>query len=102
MLIGVQQAVEVEASGPLVLRLQDSLGIVQTDPPDVLDEQAVGPRQVLRGDPQTPVRLVDLLDQRLVTNYRLLSSSMARTTILRENELYNDLLYGNAASNGEA
>ena len=102
MLVGVQQAVEVEASGPLVLRLQDSLGIVQTDPPDVLDERAVGPRQVLRGGPQTPVRLVDLLDQRLVTNYRLLSSSMARTTILWENELYSDLLYGNAASNGEA
>jgi hypothetical protein len=102
MLVGVQQAVEVEASGPLVLRLQDSLGIVQTDPPEVLDERAVGPRQVLRGHTQTPLGLVDLLDQRLVTNYRLLSSSMARTTILRENELYNDLLYGNAASNGEA
>jgi hypothetical protein len=42
MLIGVEQAVEVEARRPLVLGLQDSLCIVQADPPDILGELAVG------------------------------------------------------------
>ena len=42
MLIGVQQAVEVEARRPLVLGLQDGLCIVQADPPDILGQLAVG------------------------------------------------------------
>jgi hypothetical protein len=36
MLLGVQQAVEVEACCPLVPGLQDGLGVIQADPPDVL------------------------------------------------------------------
>src|SRR5215212_11220160 len=36
MLLGVEQAVEVEARRPLVPGLQDGLGVVQADPPDVL------------------------------------------------------------------
>src|SRR5215203_1537693 len=38
MLLGVEQAVEVEVRCPLVLSLQNSLCIVQADPPDVLGE----------------------------------------------------------------
>jgi len=45
------------------IQIHQSLGLSE---PDVLGERAVGARHVLRGDPQTPVRLVDLLDQRLV------------------------------------
>ena len=51
MLVGIKKAVEVEASGPLVLGLQDRLGVVQADPPDVLGERTIGARQVLSGDP---------------------------------------------------
>jgi hypothetical protein len=40
MLVGVEQAVEVEARRPPVLGLQDSLCIVQADPPEVLGELA--------------------------------------------------------------
>jgi len=42
MILGVEQAVEVEARRSLVLGLQDSLCIVQADPPDILGELAVG------------------------------------------------------------
>jgi hypothetical protein len=41
----------------------------------VLGERAVGARQVLRSGAQPTVRLVDLLDQRVVGRCRLLSSS---------------------------
>jgi hypothetical protein len=89
VLVGVEQAIEVEASGPLVLGLQDRLGVVQADPPDVLGERAIGARQFLRGDAQSPVRLVDL-DQRVVGYCRLLlySSMLACITILQGDKLY--------------
>jgi hypothetical protein len=73
VLVGVEQAVQVEARRPLVLRLQNRLGVVQADPPDVLGERAVGARQGFRGGTQPTVRFVDLLDQRLVGRCRLLS-----------------------------
>jgi hypothetical protein len=73
MLVGVEQAVQVEARRPLVLRLQNCLGIVQADPPDVLSERAFGTRQVLRSGAQPTVSSVDLLDQRVVVRCRLLS-----------------------------
>ena len=44
VLVGIEQAVQVEARRPLVLRLQNCLGIVQADPPDVLSERAFGNR----------------------------------------------------------
>ena len=40
ILVGVEQAFEVEAGGPLVLGLQDRLGVIQTDPSDVLCERS--------------------------------------------------------------
>jgi hypothetical protein len=73
MLVGIEQAVQVEARRPLVLRLQNCLGIVQADPPDVLSERAFGNRQVLRSGAQPTVSSVDLLDQRVVVRCRLLS-----------------------------
>ena len=66
VLVGVEQAVEVEARRPLVLRLQDSLGVVQTNPPDVLGERAVGARQGFRCITQPTVSYVDLLYQCIV------------------------------------
>jgi hypothetical protein len=77
MLVGVEQSVEVEARRPLVLGLQDSLGVVQADPPDVLGERAVGFCQGFRCGAQPAVRPVDLLDQCVVGYRRLLSSSSA-------------------------
>src|SRR5918999_4042254 len=71
MLVGVEQAVEVEARGPLVLGLQDGLGVVQSDPPDVLGELAVGSHQILCGGAQLTVCRVDLLDERVVGHRRL-------------------------------
>src|SRR3712207_4500948 len=71
MLIGVEQAVEVEARGPLVLGLQDSLGVVQADPPDVLGELSVGSHQILCGGAQPTVCRVNLLDERVVGHRRL-------------------------------
>jgi|SRR5215208_8037964 hypothetical protein len=75
MLVGVEQAVEVEARRPLVLGLKDRFGVIQADPPDVLGELAVGPRQFLRGGAQPAVRCVDLPDERVVGYRRLLSST---------------------------
>jgi hypothetical protein len=75
VLVGVEQAVEVEARRPLVLSLQNRLGVVQADSADVPSERAVGARRVLRGGTQPTVRSVDLLDQRVVVRCRLLSSS---------------------------
>ncbi len=75
VLVGVEQAVEVEARRPLILSLQNRLGVVQSNPPDVLGERAVGASQVLRSGAQPTVRLVDLLDQRVAVRCRLLSSS---------------------------
>jgi hypothetical protein len=46
MLIGVEQAVEVEARCPLVLCLQDSLGVVQPDPLDLRGQLTVGACQI--------------------------------------------------------
>ncbi len=66
VLVGVEQAVEVEASRPLVFRLQDSLGVVQPDSPDVLGELAVGGRQGFRRGVQPPVGRVYLPYQRVV------------------------------------
>jgi hypothetical protein len=40
MIVSVEQAVEVKARRPLVLRLQDRLGVVQADPADVLGERS--------------------------------------------------------------
>ena len=66
VLIGVEQTVEVEARRPLVLRLQDRLGVVQADPPDVLGELAVGARQGFRRGDQPAVGRGYLLYQRVV------------------------------------
>jgi hypothetical protein len=49
MLAGVEQAVEVEASRPLVLGLEVRLGVVLAYPPCVLGELAVRSVRVLRG-----------------------------------------------------
>lgn len=73
MLVSVEQAIEVEACRSLVLRLQDRLGVVQPNPPYVFGERTVGACQVLCGDLQPPVCLVDLLDKRLVGYYCPLS-----------------------------
>ena len=57
MLLGVEQAFEVEARRPLVPGLQDGLGIVQADPPYVLGKLTVGSRQSNpRGGVKPPVR----------------------------------------------
>src|SRR5919107_505513 len=66
MLSGVEQAVEVEAGRPLVLGLQDSLCIVQADPPDVLGELAVGAYQLFRSGAQPPVGCIYLFDERVL------------------------------------
>src|SRR5919107_1932128 len=49
MLVGVEQAVEIEARCPLVLGLQDGLSVIQADPPDVLGQFAVSACQILCG-----------------------------------------------------
>ena len=66
VLVGVEQAVEVEARRPLVFRLQNSLGVVQPDPPNVLGELAVGARQGFRRGDQPAVGRGYLLYQRVV------------------------------------
>ena len=66
VLVGVEQAIEVEARRPLVFRLQDSLGVVQPDPPNVLGELAVGARQDFRRGDQPAVGRGYLLYQRVV------------------------------------
>src|SRR5215207_1005831 len=71
MLLGVEQAVEVEARCPLVLGLQNSLSIVQADPSDVLGELAVGSHQILCGGAQPTVGRVNLFDERVVGHRRL-------------------------------
>jgi len=63
MLLGVEQAVEVEARRPLVPGLQDGLSVIQADPPDMLGKLTVGSRQVLRGGAKPLVCCVDLLDE---------------------------------------
>src|SRR4051794_1673215 len=90
VLFCVEQAVEVEVGRPLVLGLQDGLGVVQAHPPDVPGELAVGAREVLRGGAQPPVRRGDLLDERLDCHRHLLrypcpdpESLMSRTPIVR-------------------
>jgi hypothetical protein len=55
VLVGVEQAVEVEARCPLVLCLKDRLGVVKADPPYVLGELTVGSCQILRGGAQLTV-----------------------------------------------
>jgi hypothetical protein len=77
VLVGVEQAVEVEARRPLVLGLKDRLGVVKADPPYVLGELAVGSGQILRCGAQLTVCRVDLLDQRIIVYRRLLSSTPA-------------------------
>ena len=42
VLAGIEQTVDVEVGRSLVPGLQDGLGVVQADPPDVLRELAVG------------------------------------------------------------
>ena len=86
MLVGVEQAVEVEVGRPLVLGLKDGLGVVQPDPPDVPGELTIGPRQVLCGGTEALVRRVDLLDER-VAGYRLLLSSGIIPSILAKDLL---------------
>ena len=66
VLVGVEQAVEVEAGRPLVFCLEYRLGVVQPDPPDVPGELAVGARQGFRRGVQPAVGFVYLLDQRVV------------------------------------
>src|SRR5918994_2827487 len=71
MLLGVEQAVEIEARCPLVLSLQDGLGIVQADPPNILGELAVGSDQFLGGGAKQTVGRVYLFDERVVGHRRL-------------------------------
>lgn len=66
VLVRVEQAVEVEAGRPLVLRLEDRLGVVQPDPPDMLGKLAIRARQDFRSRVQPAVRFVYLPDQRVV------------------------------------
>src|SRR5215217_2278620 len=70
MLLGVEQAVEIEARCPLVLSLQDGLGIVQADPPNILGELAVGSHQFLGGGAKQTVGRVNLFDERVVGHRR--------------------------------
>ncbi len=65
VLFCIEQAVEVEAGGPLVLGLQDRLRVLQADPPDVLGERAVGAGQGLRRGAQPAVGGVYLPYQRV-------------------------------------
>ena len=66
VLVCVEQAVEVEARSPLVFRLQDRLGVVQPDPPDVLCQRAIGASQGFRRGFQSPVGRLYLPYQRVV------------------------------------
>jgi hypothetical protein len=77
VLVGVEQAVEVEARCPLVLGLKDRLGVVKADPPYVLGKLTVGSCQILRCGAQLTVCRVDLLDERIVIYRRLLFSTLA-------------------------
>jgi hypothetical protein len=63
--------VEVETRCLIVLGLQDDLGVVQTNPPDVLGELAVGSHQFLRGAQPTVrrVNLFDVITRHLKTYY---------------------------------
>src|SRR5215203_3817058 len=74
MFVGVEQAVEIEARCPLVLGLQDGIGVVQADPPDMLGELAVGSHQFLGGDAYPTVRQVNLLDECVVGHRHHFSS----------------------------
>src|SRR5215216_732028 len=62
---------------PLVLCLQDRLGVIKSDPPYVLGELAVGSRQVLRGGAQLTVCRVDLHYECVVGHRLHLSSTPA-------------------------
>src|SRR5215217_8220110 len=77
MLLGVEQAVEIEARCPLVLGLQDRLSVIQADPPDVLGQLAVSACQILRGCLKPTVRRVNLLDERVVGHRHRFSSTLA-------------------------
>ena len=83
MLPGVEQTIEIKARRSLVLRLQDRLGVVQADPPNVLGERAVSTRQSFCSVTQPTVCFVDLLDQSVFDNWRLLSSSSTFVPPLR-------------------
>jgi hypothetical protein len=87
VLVGVQQALEVEARRPLVLGLQDRLGIVQADPPDTLGERALGADQGFRGGTQPTVRLFYLLDERLVGRFPASSPPLLRRPSSRSKTL---------------
>src|SRR5215208_2626861 len=76
-LLGVKQAVQVEARCPLVLGLNKGLGVIKSDPPDVLGQLAVCARKVLRCGAQLTVCGVNLLDERVFDHRRLLSSTPA-------------------------
>src|SRR5215210_4432337 len=71
MLLSIKQAVEVEAGSSLVLGLEDGLGVVQADPPNMLCELTVGVRQLLRSGIQTTVRRVNLLDECVIGHWCL-------------------------------
>jgi hypothetical protein len=76
MLVGVEQAVEVETRRPLVPGLEDRFRVVQADPPDVLGEIALCSRRILRCGAQPAVGFVDLLDERVAGYRRLLYSGV--------------------------
>jgi len=76
MLLGVEQTIEVEARRPLVLALKDRLGIIKSDPLDVLGELAVCACQILHCGAQPTVHRVNLLDERIVGHRCLLSSGL--------------------------
>jgi hypothetical protein len=80
MLVGVEQAFEVEARCPLVLGLKNRLGVIQAYSQDVLGQLAVGACQFLRGGAQPTVRYIDLFDERVVDQRRLLSLIPIRTS----------------------
>src|SRR5215208_1648608 len=83
MLLGVEQTLEVETSCPLVLGLQNSLSIVQADPPDVLGELTVGSHQILCGGAQPTVGRVNLFDECVVGHRRLPPSPLASLPSIR-------------------
>ncbi|HEX2739532.1 MAG TPA: hypothetical protein VHM69_03735 [Rubrobacter sp.] len=85
MLVGVEQAVEVEACRPLILGLKDCLGVIQANLPNVPGKLAVGCGQFLRGGAQPTVRCVDLLDERVAGYECLLSSTPGNSTIVPTN-----------------
>src|SRR5215213_8508724 len=74
MFVRVEQAVEIEARCPLVLGLQDGIGVVQADPPNILSELAVGSHQFLGGSAKPTVRQVNLLDECVVDHRHQFSS----------------------------